>query len=45
MYKKSYREKCTQDDWMNFLDLYRFVEVQGTRNVLKRLYEKNPQPI
>lgn len=25
MYKKSFREKCTQDDWINFLDLRHFL--------------------
>jgi len=40
MYKKSYRQKCTQDDFMNFLDLYRFVEVRATANVLKRLSDE-----
>ena len=43
MYKKSYREKCTMDDWCNFLDLYRFVEVRGTSRILTRLAaEKQP---
>jgi hypothetical protein len=37
MYKKSYREKCTLDDFCNFTDLYRFVEVRATARVLKRL--------
>ncbi len=40
MYKKSFREKCTQDDWINYLDLYRFVEVRGTSNMLRRLAEE-----
>lgn len=37
MYKKSYRQKCTQDDFMNFDDLYKFVLVRGTARVLERL--------
>jgi hypothetical protein len=40
MYKKSFGEKSTQDDFCNFIDLYRFVEVRATANVLKRLYEE-----
>ena len=40
MYKKSYRQKCTQDDFINYLDMYRFVEVRGTCNMLKRLDEE-----
>jgi len=41
MYKKSYRMKCTQDDFINFLDLYRFVENRGTYNVLTRLQKES----
>ena len=37
MYKKSYREKTTQDDFINFNDLYQFVLVRGTAKMLERL--------
>jgi len=37
MYKKSFRKKTTQDDFINFIDLCRFIEVRATSRVLKRL--------
>ena len=40
MYKKSFRQKTTQDDFMNFLDLYRFVEERGAANMLRRLRDE-----
>ena len=40
MYKKSFRQKCTQDDWVNFLDLRRFLLSRCTPVMLEALTEK-----
>lgn len=45
MYKKSYRMKCTKDDFDNYMDLYRFVEKRGTVDVLRRLAEEEREKI
>ena len=45
MYKKSFRQKTTQDDFINFMDLYRFVEVRATANVLNRLVNEETEKL
>lgn len=45
MYKKSYRVKCTQDDFINYMDLYRFVEKRGIPDMLIQLTKQEYQKL
>ena len=37
MYKKSYREKTTQDDFINFVDLWNYAELAQARRLVRKL--------